>query len=70
MKSESMYHGVTVVGTGRWQQWVESTMNPILEIVSWSQTMVWTVVHNMWTVHCLGSLVQSKIGPVWPVRDF
>ena len=70
MKSESMYRSVTVVGTGRWQRWVESTMNPILEIVSRSQTTVWTVVHDMRTVHCLGGLVQSKIGPVWPVRDF
>ena len=47
-----------------------SCNNPILEIVSQSQTTVQTVIHSLQTADRLSSLVQSKIGPVQPVRDF
>ena len=46
-------------------------VNPILEIcASATQTMVQTVVRHLRTADRSGGPVQSKIGPVWPVRDF
>jgi hypothetical protein len=44
--------------------------NPILEIVSHPRTTVQTVVRDLRTADRLGGPVQSRIGPVRPVRDF
>jgi hypothetical protein len=48
----------------------EQQDNPILEIVSHPQTTVQTVVRDLRTADRLGGPVQSRIGPVRPVRDF